>query len=332
MTRFILRRVAAMLVVLAVLLAVMFGLQHFTPADPVTAAIGRGASPAIIAHLRHQLGYDRPLPVQFINYVGKVLRGNLGASLVTHDQIRSDLAKTVPASVELVLAAFVVAIVGAVVLSMVAASPRRIARAVRVALLAGASTPVFLTSLVLVIVFYHNLHLLPATGQTSLHNAPTGPTRLLLLDSLLHGDTASFLNALQHLILPAACLAATPMVAIGRVLASAIESQSRSDYVRTARSKGLGYWRVLFKHTMRNCLNGALAMTGLQVGAMFGGIVVVENVFAWPGLGNFTANAISTDDFPAILGTVLVVGTVYVVANMIVDALQAWADPRIVLG
>ena len=332
MTRFIVRRGAAMLVVLAVLLAVMFGLQHLTPADPVSAAIGRGASPQIIAELRHKLGYDRPLPVQFFSYVGQVLQGNLGASLVTHDQVRSDLAKAVPATVELVLVAFVIAIIGAVVLGMVSASRHKIARGLRVALLAGASTPVFLISLVLIIIFYHNLHLLPATGQTSLHNAPNGPTRLLLLDSLLHGNTASFLNALQHLILPAICLATAPMVAIGRVLASAIETQSRADYVRTARSKGLGHRRVLFKHTMRNCLNGALAMTGLQVGAMFGGVIVVENVFAWPGLGNYTANAISTDDFPAILGTVLVVGTVYVVANMIVDALQAWADPRIALG
>lgn len=332
MIRFVARRFAAMVGVLVVLLAVMFGLQHLTPADPVTAAIGRGSSPQIIAHLRHQLGYDRPLPVQFVSYVGKVVRGNLGASLVTHDQIRGDLAKTVPATFELVVAAFVIAIVGAVILGMVSSSQRRVARAVRVLLLAGASTPVFLISLVLIIVFYHSLHLLPATGQTSLHNAPTGPTRLLLVDSLLHGDFHALVDALQHLILPATCLAAAPMVAIGRVLASAIETQSRADYVRTARSKGLGYWKVLFKHTMRNCLNGALAMTGLQVGAMFGGVVVIENVFAWPGLGNYTANAISTDDFPAILGTVLVVGTVYVLANLVVDALQAWADPRIALG
>jgi peptide/nickel transport system permease protein len=332
MTKFLIRRVAAMVVVLVVLVGVMFGLEHFTPADPVEASLGRGASPAIVAALKHRLGYDRPLFVQFVSYVGNVLRGNLGTSLHTHDPVRSDLANTIPATVELVVSAFVLAIVGALILGLVSSSRRRAARIVRVVLLGGASAPVFLVSLVLIIVFYHDLHLLPASGQTSLASAPTGPTRLLLVDSLIHGNISSFFNALEHLILPAGCLALGAAMAIGRVLASAIDTNLRADYIRTARSKGLEQWRVLFKHTLRNCLNGALAMTGLQVGAMFAGVVIVENVFAWPGLGNYTAQAIASDDFPAILGTVLVVGAVYVVANLIVDILQAVADPRISLS
>jgi peptide/nickel transport system permease protein len=332
MTRFLVRRVAAMVMVLFVLVAVMFGLEHFTPANPVTASLGRGASPSIVAALQRRLGYDRPLVVQFLSYVGNVLRGNLGTSLRTHDAVSSDLANTIPATVELVACAFVLALVGALVLGLVSSSRRRGARVVRVVLLGGASAPVFLVSLILIIVFYHDLHWLPASGQTSLASAPTGPTHLLLVDSLLHGNMSSFVNALEHLVLPASCLAITAAVAIGRVLASAIETNLRADYIRTARSKGLEHWRVLFKHTLRNCLNGALAMTGLQVGAMFAGVVIVENVFAWPGLGNYTAQAIASDDFPAILGTVLVVGAVYVMANLIVDILQAVADPRISLA
>jgi peptide/nickel transport system permease protein len=332
MTKFLIRRVAAMVVVLVVLVGVMFGLEHFTPADPVSASLGRGASPAIVAALKRRLGYDRPLAVQFFSYVGNVVRGNLGTSLHTHDQVSHDLANSIPATVELVATAFVLALIGALILGLVSSSRRRAARVVRVVLLGGASAPVFLVSLVLIIVFYHDLHLLPASGQTSLASAPTGPTRLLLLDSLIHGNMSSFANALEHLILPASCLALGAAMAIGRVLASAIDTNLRADYIRTARSKGLEQWRVLLKHTLRNCLNGALAMTGLQVGAMFAGVVIVENVFAWPGLGNYTAAAIASDDFPAILGTVLVVGAVYVVANLIVDILQAVADPRISLG
>jgi peptide/nickel transport system permease protein len=153
MTKFLARRIAAMVGVLVVLVGVMFGLEHFTPADPVAASLGRGASPAIVAALRRRLGYDRPLAVQFASYVGNVVRGNLGTSLHTHNPVSTDLANTLPATIELVVTAFALALVGALILGLVSSSRRRGARIVRIGLLGGASAPVFLVSLVLIIVF-----------------------------------------------------------------------------------------------------------------------------------------------------------------------------------
>jgi peptide/nickel transport system permease protein len=187
--------------------------------------------------------------------------------------------------------------------------------------LAGASTPPFLLALVGILLFYHRLGWLPATGRTSLANPPTGPTGLLTLDTLLHGNLHGFTDAVGHLILPGLCVAILPAVSIGRVLRSSLVSTMRSDYVRTARSKGLRELTVLWRHAIRNSVGPALSMGGLQVGLMFAGVVVIEQIFAWPGIGLYTVQSIPRSDFPAIAGVTIALG----------DILQAVADPRIAL-
>jgi peptide/nickel transport system permease protein len=196
-------------------------------------------------------------------------------------------------------------------------------------MMAGASAPVFLLGLGGILVFYRNLGWLPSSGQTSYLNAPTGPTRLLIIDSLIHGQFNIAWDATDHLIMPAICLAILPAVYIGRILRSSMIEVMRADYVRTARSIGLPEWRVISQHAFRNCLNGPLAMTGLQIGGMFASLAVIEDVFSWPGLGAYMDSAIAVDDIPAIMGVAIITGIIYIVGNAIVDILQVIADPRI---
>jgi peptide/nickel transport system permease protein len=328
--RFVIRRGLAMVGVLICLAGVMFVIQHYTPADPVRVSLGANARPEIVAAERHRLGYDRPLPVQFVSYLGDLARGDLGSSLRTHRTVAFDLGEFLPASLELVGAALLIAAPIALLLAIAAARGGWFSRVVRLALLAGASAPIFLLGLLALIVFYQRLKWLPANGQTSLAT-PDGPTPFLTVNALVHGDPALFWDALKHLLLPALCLAIAPAVAVGRVMASSVTSNMETDYVKTARSKGLSERRILFGHVLRNCLNGALAMTGLQLGLMLAGLVVIEQLFAWPGIGSYLSQAVENSDFPAVLGVTLVLGAIYVVANAVVDVLQAVADPRIEL-
>jgi peptide/nickel transport system permease protein len=196
-------------------------------------------------------------------------------------------------------------------------------------LIFGASAPVFLLALLGLIFFYRNLGWLPATGRTSIASAPDGPTGLLTIDGLLHGRLDVTWDAFQHLLLPALCIAIGSAVAIGRVLRGSLIGNLHSDYIRTARAKGLRERTVMFKHALRNSVGPALSMTGLQVGLMFAGVVVVETIFAWGGLGQYIVQSIPRADFPAIAGVTLLLGVGYVVINTIIDILQSLADPRI---
>ena len=200
----------------------------------------------------------------------------------------------------------------------------------RVGLVASASVPAFLLALLLLIVFYAQLRWFPGSGRISAElEAPTGPTGLLTVDGLLAGRLDVVRDALAHLALPALCLALGPAVALGRTLRSSLQTVLGSDHIRTARAKGLTERGVLLRHAVRPALNAPLTMTGLQVGMLLAGVVVIESIFAWPGLGLYTARAITSVDFPAIVGVTLVMGAVYVIVNALVDLAQVAADPRL---
>jgi peptide/nickel transport system permease protein len=331
MTRLIGKRLGAMAAVLLFLAAVVFVLQHLTPTDPVHSFLGANASKAAIKAESHRLGYDKPLPQQYLHFVGGLLHGDFQMSLRTRRPVATDLRRYVPATLELALFGLALAAVLGGILGLVTAGRFKGSGLFRFVTLAGASTPPFLLALVGILLFYHRLGWLPATGRTSLANPPTGPTRLLTVDTLLHGNLHGFTDAVGHLILPGLCVAILPAVSIGRVLRSSLVSTMRSDYVRTARSKGLRELKVLWRHAIRNSLGPALSMGGLQVGLMFAGVVVIEQIFAWPGIGLYTVQSIPRSDFPAIAGVTIILGAGYVIVNTIVDILQAVADPRIAL-
>lgn len=332
MLTLILKRLGATLGILLVLSFAVFLLQHLSHTDPVHAYLGANASKAAIARERHILGYDQPLIVQYGRYIDHLLTGNLGVSLRTRRPVATDLGAYLPATVELTAASLVLAVALGALLGLASAARSRGAGALRWVMLSGASAPAFLLAALGILFLYSKAHLVPATGRTGIATAPTGPTGLLVVDGLLHGRLDVAGDALWHLLLPALCIALGPAVAIGRVLRGSLTDTLHSDYVRTARAKGLSERTVVLRHALRNSMGAALAMTGLQAGLMFAGVVVIEVVFAWPGIGLYTAQSIPAADFPAIGGVTLVLGVAYVVINTAVDIAQAVADPRVALA
>jgi peptide/nickel transport system permease protein len=326
---FIAKRLGAMVVILLVLSAVVFGLQRLSPVDPVHSMLGAGASAEAVARERHALGLDQPVLAQYRHYVVRLLHGDLGTSYRTRRPVSSDLAAFVPATAELAAYGLLLALLLGTALALFTMRNWPGAGLFRFVLLAGASTPAFLLGIGAVLLFYEQLGWLPAAGRTSITDAPTGPTGLLTIDGLLNGRLDVSVDALSHLLLPALAVAIGPAVSIGRVLRSSLLASDASAFARTARAKGLTEWQVMGRHLLRNSLGPALSMTGLQVGLMFAGVLVIEQVFAWPGIGQYTAQSIPVADFPAIAAVTLLLGGGYVVINTVVDVLQAVADPRV---
>lgn len=329
MARFVAIRLGAALLILVGLVLAVFVLQQLSPLDPVKAMLGANASAPAVEAQREQMGLDDPLSTQFVHYVGDLLRGDLGTSYRTRRPVAQDLSTYLPATAELAATAILIALILAAVLAFSVSLRWKGATVVRGVLLAGASTPPFLLALAAILLFYSRLGWLPATGRTSIADAPTGPTGFLTVDGLLAGRPDVTVDAFQHLLLPALSIALGASIAIGRVLNSSISAELGSDYARTARAKGLGSRTVLRRHVLRNAAGPSLSMAGLQVGLMFAGVLVIEQIFAWPGVGLYMAQSIPVADFPAIAGVTLCLGFGYVLINALVDVLQAWADPRL---
>jgi ABC-type dipeptide/oligopeptide/nickel transport system permease component len=327
MARFLLWRLVGLVVVLLTMTLTVFVLRQVIPADPARAAVGPNAPAAAVEAKRIELGLDRPLVEQFGSYLSRLAVGDLGESTRTLRPVRSDIAEFLPASLELVLAALLVGVLLALVLALAQVWFPRF-WPVRLALLAGASAPTFLTALLLLLLLWYQLPLLPGGDRTLYADAPTGPTGLLTVDSILAGRPEVLWDAIQHLVLPALTLGLPVGVAVGRALRSSLVGVLRQDYVRTARSKGLSEGQVLRHHALRNAATAPLAMVGLQFGLVLAGLLVVERIYSWPGLGLYTVQALGQSDLTAVLGVALVFGVAYLVVNALVDLVQAWADPR----
>jgi len=321
------KRLGITVVLLFILSGIIFFLQSISPGDPVKAYLGANASRADVLSERHRLGLDQPTIVQFGGFLVGLVHGDLGVSYRTHRPVFKDFATYLPATIELVVFAFLLAILLAVTFAFSAALRVPGSSFYRGILLVGATAPPFLLAIGGIVLFYQQLGVLPASGRGPDDRGPTG---FLVIDTLVNGDIPGFGSTLQHLLLPGLVLAIAPAISIGRILRSSLESTLSADYVRTARSKGLGRGRVLIKHVLRNSIGPAISMSGLQLGFMFAGVVVVEQVFSWPGIGNYLASSIPVSDFPAIAGVTLVLGTIYIITNAVVDLLQAAADPRLV--
>jgi ABC-type dipeptide/oligopeptide/nickel transport system permease component len=328
--KFILMRLAGLVLVLLAMTLTIFLLRQVVPSDPARAAVGPNAPESVVKLKRKELGLDKPVYTQYFDYLGNVVHGDFGTSTRTLAPVSDDIRTYFPASLELMLAAMVIAAVLAATLALGQTLLRR-AGFLRVFLLAGASAPIFLVAELLLLFGWFKLGWLPAGGRTDLADAPTGPTGLLTIDSVLAGRPDAFWDACIHLLLPAFTLALPMGVAVGRTLRSSLVGTLRQDYIRTARSKGLAEGSVLRRHALRNSATGALSMAGLQVGLLLANLLVVERIFAWPGLGAYTVESLGRSDLSAVLGVALVFGVIFIVANTLVDLLQALADPRVAL-
>jgi peptide/nickel transport system permease protein len=332
MTRLILRRLAFLVLVLVGLSLITFLLSHIVPADPARLYAGPRASAATVAQIRHQFGLDLPIWTQYVRYVGGLLHGDFGYSLTSHRPVGADLHDYLPATVELTLGAIVLILVVGIPLGVISAVWQgsivdHMGRAVSIT---GVALPAFWLGLMAQLVFFDQLGWFPAGGRLDPNTAPPPHiTGLYSVDSLLSGNVGLFFQSLWYLLLPAAVLGYGSLAVLTRqVRASMLETMAQ-DYVRTARAKGLRARTVIARHALRNALLPVTTVMGLQVGFLLGGALLVEDVFAWPGIGRYATEATLSLDYNAIMGVTLIAALIYVVVNLLVDMLYMVLDPRI---
>jgi peptide/nickel transport system permease protein/dipeptide transport system permease protein len=327
MLRYLLKRIAGLIVVLLAMSFIVFCLQSIIPGDPARAIAGPTAPIATVEAIHRQLGLEDPVAVQYVRFLARLAHGDLGMSVRTRQPVTDDIRKHIMASLELILVASVLGLALAGLLALMQNALDRVG-VVRLVIVGAGSTPIFLSALLLAYFFWFRLDWLPGFGRLAVPHF-SGPTGLNLIDGILLGAPEVSLDALQHILLPAVALALPIAVSVGRSLSGALHEVMRQPYIRTGRGKGLGETRVVLRHGLRNAASAPLAMTGLQVGLMFGNMLVVERIFAWPGLGLYTVQAFASADLPAVLGVAMVFGTFYILVNIAVEIGQSWADPRI---
>jgi ABC-type dipeptide/oligopeptide/nickel transport system permease component len=332
MTSRLLQRALQLVPVLLGTTLVVFAMTTATPGDPVQIMLGdQRATPEQIAALRHDMGLDLPLAERFFSFVWRALHGDFGRSFFHRRPVFDVIADGLPATIELTLTAAVLALAIGIPLGLLAGVRRgRVAdRAVSVAALIGVSLPGFWLGLLLMLFFSVTLHWFPVSGRTGYAEEPAAVTHLLLIDSLLAARPAAFTAALRHLALPAITLA-LPMVAVlMRVTRAAVIDVLRADYVLFAVSKGLSRRRVLLLHVLKNALAPAVSVAALEIGALLGGNMIVETIFAWPGVGRLVVEAIFDRNYPLVQAAVLLYAVVFVVLNSLADLLYGVLNPRI---
>ena len=331
MALFLARRLALVLVTVFGITVFAFALIHLIPGDPVTLMFGeRNVDPAQLAALRAQLGLDRPLIVQYGLYVWRALHGDLGTSLATHDSVMDEFLTYFPATIELAVSAMLLAILLGVPAGIIAALRRggTTDYSVMGLALAGYSMPIFWWAILLILLFSVTLGITPVSGRVDIAYDIQPVTGFMLIDSLLSDDSGAFRSALSHLVLPAVALGTIPLAVIARMTRSAMLEVLNEDYVRTARAKGLSPLRVVGLHALRNALIPVITVVGLQVGSLFGGAVLTETIFAWPGVGNWLIHGIQRRDYPVLQGGILMVAVVVILVNLTVDILSSMVNPR----
>lgn len=332
MIRFVLRRVGLAVPTLLGLLVITFVLIHAVPANPATALAGDDATPAQIAAIRRKFGLDKPVYEQFGIYLGQVARLDFGISAFSGRPVALDIRERLPATLELTTAALLLAILLGVPLGVVGAVshnrwPDFLLRTLSVG---GLAVATFWLAIMLQLLFSMQLGWLPLRGRLGLGlAAPPGPTGLLLVDSLLAGRLAVFWSALRHLILPAVTLSLGGMATIVRFTRAGMLETLQKDFVLYERAAGYGRQRLIWIYVLRNSVVATVTQIGLLFGGLIAGAVVVELIFDWPGIGDYTVQAILTGDYKVILAVTLVIGVIYIAVNILADLALAWIDPRL---
>jgi peptide/nickel transport system permease protein len=317
-------------------IVVSFLLTRVLPGDTAAYFAGPAATPQAIAEIRTALGLDRPMPEQFLRYVMDLVRGDLGMSLTTGQPVNADLKARLPASAELTLVGLILSLVVAVPLGITAAVKQGslVDHACRIVATAGVSLPVFFTGLLLVYLFYYVLGWSPAPlGRLdSFASAPPDVTGFYLIDSLLAGDLETFRAALAQIVLPATTLAIFALAPIARITRASMLAVLGSEFVRTARAAGLNGRTVVMTYAFRNAMLPVVTTLGMVFSFLLGANVLVEKVFAWPGVGSYAVEALIASDFAPVQGFVLAMAILYVILNLLIDLAYGVIDPRVRLG
>jgi peptide/nickel transport system permease protein len=333
MLSMILKRLVLAVPSLIGVVIVTFLLTRALPGDPAAYFAGPAATKEAVEQVRVKLGLDKPLPVQFVRYIGDLAHGDLGNSLTTGQPVATEIRTRLPASAELTLLGLVLAMAAAVPLGIMAAiRPGSIVdHACRIVATAGVSLPVFFTGLILVYVFYYLLGWAPAPlGRLDVFfSAPPQVTGFYLIDSLIARDGELFLASLKQLVLPALTLAIFSLAPIARMTRASMLAVLSSDFVRTARASGLTPFTVVVTYAFRNAMLPVITTLGMVFSFLLGANVLVEKVFAWPGIGSFAVEALIASDFAPVQGFVLTMAVMYVTLNLLIDILYGIIDPRL---
>jgi len=330
MLKFVVRRLLLLIPILLGLSFLVFLWIRALPGGPAEALLGERATPEAIAQIEHDYGLDKPIPVQYWDYLKTTAAGDLGTSVTTRRPVTDELKQRFPATIELALAAMLFSLLG-IPLGFVAAKHYGgpIDNASLVLSLIGVSIPVFFLAILLKYVFAVKLGWLPTTGRVDARIDFDHPTNFYLIDALWTGDMSIFWDVVKHLILPAIALGSIPLAIIARITRAAVLDVQNEDYVRVARAKGLSPREVDINHVLRNALLPITTIIGLQTGLLLSGAVLTETVFAWPGMGTWLVDAIRGRNFPVLQGGILFVSLVFVLVNLLVDLTYGLINPRI---
>jgi dipeptide transport system permease protein len=332
MLRFILTRASLVIPTFLGVTLLTFALIRLAPGDPVLLMAGeRGMDPVRYAAMKAELGLDKPLLVQYVHYMGDVLHGDLGRSIITREPVLHEFLTLFPATIELSLTAILFAIVLGLPAGIIAAVRRGsiFDHGLMGLSLTGYSMPIFCWGILAILLFSQILGWTPVSGRISHMYFIEPVTGFLLLDSLLAGNREAFISALRYLTLPAIVLGTVPLAIIARMTRSSMLEVLNEDYIRTARAKGLSPFWVVGVHALRNALIPVITVIGLQVGLLMTGAILTETVFSWPGVGKWLVESIRRRDYPVLQGGVLLVASIVMLVNLLVDVLYGLINPRI---
>ena len=331
MRAYLVRRVWQSAVTLVGVSVLVFSFVHMIPGDPALTMLGERATPEKVAEVRARLGLDRPIWRQYVLYFGNVLHGDLGVSVVRGDPVTTDLLRRFPATLELALAAIVLAIAIGIPIGIGSAVWRNslLDSLARLGALTGVSMPIFWLGLMLAWFFGVQLRVLPTGFRLESGTTFVSWTNFVMLDATLQGDWSALADALRHLVLPALALATIPLAIIARMTRASMLDVLSREYIRTAEAKGLSRRAVILRHALRNALLPVLTVIGLQVGQLLAGAILTETIFSWPGIGLWVYESIESRDYAIVQGASLFIAAIVVVVNLVTDLLYAAVDPRI---
>ncbi len=332
MLRFILSRIGLLVPTFIGVTVIAFSFIRLVPGDPIELLIGeRGIDPERHAQLLRDMGFDRPWYVQYLDFVGNVLQGDLGRSIVTKQPVFLEFLELFPATLELSIFALTFAVLIGLPIGILAGVKRGTVfdHTSMTLSLTGFSMPIFWWALLLIIFFSGILKWTPVSGRIDVLYFVEPVTGLMLIDTLLSDEEGAFRSAVSHLILPAVALGTIPMAVIARQTRSAMLEVLNEDYVRTARAKGLPPGRVIGLHALRNALIPVVTVIGLQIGVLLAGAILTETIFAWPGIGKWLVDSISRRDYPSVQGGLLLIALLVMTVNLVVDLLYGLINPRI---
>lgn len=332
MFRFIFKRVAMVIPTFIGITLLTFALIHLIPGDPIEIRMGeRGLSPEVHQQMMHQLGLDKPLPEQYFDYLKGIAHGDFGTSFKNNVPVLDEFLSLFPATIELAVFAILFAVIIGIPIGILAAIKRGsiFDHSVMAISLTGYSMPIFWWGLLLMLLVSVQWNLTPVSGRIDAEYWVDSVTGFMLIDSWLSGEPGAFKSAVMHLILPSIVLGTIPLAVISRMTRSSMLEVLGEDYIRTARAKGLSSMRIIVVHALRNALIPVVTVIGLIVGQLLSGAILTETIFSWPGIGKWVIEAIRARDYPVVQSAVLIIATIIILVNLLVDLLYGVVNPRI---